>query len=211
MKMWSVLQMVSLVGAMCVFAQCMAIPKKDCPRIVAIYLACQMFFALGTWVATEWIGRVNEWYSLCYSVSVFPALSCALLLSVYALYLGKMYPAIVTEFALILGLTMQAAYRYHAFPWGYKLMIATGISFLVSGFFLLLSLDKMGSKPWNDIRLVLGGFLIAEGFIHWMLPERLHIEREMAVQSYGTAYPLYIAIAAFFLLGSLLYRLPVSP
>lgn len=209
--MWSVLQMVSLVGAMCVFAQCMAIPKKDCPRIVPVYLLCQAFFAFGTWFAATYIGRTNEWFGICYAASSFPALTMALGFSFYALYTGKMYPAMITEFVMLVGLGAQAGYRYWNFPWGYKMIVATGISFLGSGLFLLLSMDKLGSKPWNDIRLVLGGFLITEGLIHWMLPERIHIEREMAVQTFGTAYPLYVGIAAFLILGSLLYNLPVNP
>lgn len=210
--MWSVLQMVSLVGVMCVFAQCMSIPKKDCPRIVPIYLILQAFFAFGTWFGATYIGRVDEWYSgLVYPVSATPALVAAMWLSFYSLRNAKMHPLVYTEIALFIGMCVQAGYKYRSFPWGFKLIMFTAISFTVSGLFLLLSLDRLGSPQWNAIRFVLGTFLATEGLIHWVLPDHLRVEGEAAKATFGTAYPLYVAIAAFFIIGAWLYKTPVSP
>ena len=206
----SALQLASMLGVMFVGAQCAALPAGTCPKIVVWYLWAQATFAFVGWIGTAHIGRFDRWYLIAYCATMIPALVLAVGLSCVALDWAGLGRLMLAEFLLCAIMGWQAGHKYGAGPWAYKLIMAVAVSFIASGLFLLLSLDKMGSPQWNSIRLILGLFLFSEGILHWMLPERIHVEREAAF-SLSSWCPAFLAIGAFCWLGWSLAHAKVTP
>ena len=215
MNLSNSLLLASIIASMCVGIQCAKNP--DCPWPIDLYVWAYMFFALCGFVCESYVKRESSTYLTVYIIGMLPATTAALGLSMYALNKSGMRSLMVMEFILFVGLAYQVGQKYHSWRfWQDKLVFYVAVCFTVSGLFLLLSLDKLAGTMWDETRLVLGGFLLAFGILHWILTERYRHEYEttrsiLKTQTMTHWVPAFLAIAAFCVLGWFFSNAKVTP
>ena len=195
----------SLVLLILVTRSVAALPRQECPPIVFAFLISQcVFVGVLTLVGTKW-EKVTRHFIIAWALSMIPALTLALGLAAYSLVRAQMRVMLIPLVGLAGFLGQQIESHWGRAHWAYRLNACVGAMFLVAGLFLLLSLDRHVGAVFDQMRLVIGIFLLAEGVFFWLLPEYFATHYEQAVSA-NAWVPAFVAIGCYLWLGAWLYQ-----
>jgi hypothetical protein len=166
-------QIGSLAALLFVTWQVSNMPEGSCPHVILNFLYAQSVFTFCGVLGSIRYSQIQKNYALIFCLSMIPALTMALGFSIVTLARSNMHILYMAETILAASLGYQAFTHWRSEHWSLQLTSIVGAMFLVSGLFVLISLDRLTGLPYDSVRLILGMFLLLEGVTYWIYPERL--------------------------------------
>jgi len=184
----------SLVALGLTIRGAMRLPVQSIPPGLLPYLGAQAIFTACAWVASQRFAYSADGYEAIYRLTAIPTLICALLFTLGAILRANAYPLMMVGAVLTLGLFDTLNREVPGIDF-LKLQAAILTS---CGILLLMTLARPENGLSLRIRLALGLFLAAQGFIHYGYLAGTAVERYRAVAiGFASVVPSFVALVAW--------------